>query len=592
MNNKNLTVARDYFFQGINFLDKNDYINAEIKFKESLIIEPNRISTLNNLVTSQIALTKYQDALATVNNILKIDSKNSYGLFQKGKIYEILKDYRNAIKYYELSIKFDENFILSYINLARLYEEKKETEMASKYYLSGIMIEPHNSIINFNYGNFLLKNKMYELSIKSYNKALQIDPSYFEAYCNKGIALEYLEKYDEAILNYKKSLHINQNFSDAYLNLGNTYEKINDFENSLKCYNNAIELDKLNAITHTNRGALFLKNKKIFDALKDFDTAILIDNKYWEAYLNKSFILLLHGKYEEGFILYESRIKVIEQPNILHNFGKKLDNLHQLKENSKLLIICEQGLGDTIQFIRYLHELNKLSNNIYIKIQKELVQLFKNEKFIIYDDESNVDIVFDYYSLLMSLPKIFNTKLENIPSNSNYIYPNEFKIKQWKCIIKRNSFNNKLNIGINWKGNPKHTNDKNRSILLNKFLKYLPNIHNYYVLQKDLNRIETLDIENCGLNIENYNSKIIDFSDTAAFCLNLDLIVTVDTSIAHLSGALGIKTWVLVTYSPDWRWMLEGDSSPWYKSIKLIRQTKNGNWENTLQKIKNDLINL
>lgn len=285
------------------------------------------------------------------------------------------------------------------------------------------------------------------------------------------------------------------------------------------------------------------------------------------------------GELNEGFKLYEYRTKSNQLPI---DFNQSLWLGDESIKGKTILIYSEQGLGDTIQFCRYIDMVSALGADVIFAVEPPLYTLVKQlsgvRKFI-QKGESLPE--FDYHCPLLSLPLAFRTSLETVPHHNAYLKADINKRKIWE---KRLGSDSVLKIGLAWSGLSTHANDHNRSIPLDKLLPYLPEGYKYICLQKELQESDKTILDN-NSNIQFFGDELIDFSDTAALCDLMDMVVSVDTSIAHLSGALGKPTTVLLPFIPDWRWLVNNDNSPWYPSMYLLRQEKDGEWDGCLSQL-------
>ena len=314
---------------------------------------------------------------------------------------------------------------------------------------------------------------------------------------------------------------------------------------------------------------------------------------YFDALWNKSLVFLTKGDFNKGLPLYENRWLSEQMRNIaggLRTFGRPKWLGKEPLNGKTILLYGEQGLGDFIQFCRYAKLVSNLGARVLLEVPEPLGPLLANLEGV-----SEIIVKgkplpnFDYHIPLLSLPLAFKTTLETIPIYKNYInldlHAN--KLMEWN---ERLGPKLKPRIGLAWSGNPNHQNDQNRSVPLNHILRYLPNEFEYVSLQKEYREQEVLCF-NESHQIFDQSNQLHDFLDTAALIDCVDLVISVDTSIAHLSGALGKQTWVLLPFAPDWRWLLDREDSPWYSTIKLYRQSSPGNWDDPLEKIRIDLKN-
>ena len=441
-------------------------------------------------------------------------------------------------------------------NLSAAQLKLKKYSEARATAQKAISVESDNSEAYLNLGLIEKELKNFESAVKVFDKALSLKPDYAEGWSNKGATLHELKRYDEAIAHYDKALRLKSDYHEAWANKGATLHEL----------------------------------KRHDEAIAHYDKALSLKPEYHDASWNKSLCLLLQGDFENGLQLYESRWTSEKVSEIA---GKRFFDrpawlgAESLKDKN-ILLYGEQGLGDFIQFCRYVKLVTGLGANVILEVPKGLTSLMKG-----LDGISQLVIkgeglpFFDYQCPLLSLPLAFKTNLDTIPNPSRYInldnHPN--KINEWTA---RLGSKLKPRVGLVWSGNPHHNNDHNRSILLRDILPFLPNQCEYVSLQKEVREVDKLMLDT-NPHILNFAGHLNDFLDTAALIDNLDLVISVDTSVAHLSGALGKETWVLLSHVPDWRWLLDRGDSPWYPSMKLYRQTSIGNWNSALDKVKSDL---
>ncbi len=305
---------------------------------------------------------------------------------------------------------------------------------------------------------------------------------------------------------------------------------------------------------------------------------------------NKSLLLLLQGDFENGLPLYENRwgSEKVSQIAGKRFFDKPTWLGVEALQGKTILLYGEQGLGDFIHFCRYAKLVADFGAKVVLEAPESLAGLVENlegvSQVVVKGEELPP---FDYQCPLLSLPLAFQTNLDTIPNQRRYInldnYPN--KIIEWKA---RLGSKLKLKVGLVWSGNPDHKNDHNRSLLLQDMIPFLPNGFEFISLQKEVRALDKLTLDS-NSHILSFAGHLNDFIDTAALIDNLDLVISVDTSVAHLSGALGKKTIILLPSMPDWRWLLDREDSPWYPSVKLYRQSTVNDWNSVLERVRVDL---
>ncbi|MBI2628985.1 tetratricopeptide repeat protein [Candidatus Pacearchaeota archaeon] len=457
------------------------------------------------------------------------------------------------------------------------HEDKEKLILAAEAHKSGRLDEAENI-----YREILIKN-----------------PDNPDALHLLGVIDFQQGKHDEAIDFIKKAINLKPNVALYYNNLGMIYDIINNEEESVKNFQIALKLNPNypNAyLAYYNLGVYFNEIENFEMALEHYNRSIELNKNFYEAYWNRSLICLLLGDFEKGWKDYEYRFKK-NNPSDARNFNKPQWDGSELK-GKKILILSEQGFGDDIQFIRYLPFVKEKGGDIIFECKKELRRLIESSelgKLIDEFIEKNEDkakipeVEFDFYIHLMSLPRIFNASLNNVPNKIPYLETNidlNYKIRGKINLSDKNSGNFK--IGIVWSGNPKQDNDKNRSATFEDF-KILKEIEEVRLFSLQKGRAsEQLNKVN-DLGIINLSEDISDFADTAGVIEELDLIISVDTSVAHLAGAMGKPVWLLLSHKSDWRWLLNRDYSPWYPSMKIFRQEKLGDWNYLIQEVREEL---
>jgi hypothetical protein len=335
-----------------------------------------------------------------------------------------------------------------------------------------------------------------------------------------------------------------------------------------------------------NKGEALSKLGYYEQAIEQYDLALQINPNHHPAQWNKSNALLTLGIYDVGWRLHESRWKVKELNQSPPIFKKPLWLGNEPLTDKAILLHSEQGLGDTIQFCRYSQLVANLGAKVILRVQKPLLSLFEKLQGVhclIGDGEESPD--FDFHCPLMSLPLALKTNLNSIPYASRYLWSDPTKRLQWSKKI--GNYKGKL-IGIAWSGNPNQGNDRNRSIKLSHILPYLPNDLSYISLQKEVRDYDKDTLFKS--TICHFGGDIQDFADTAAICDLVDLVVSVDSSVAHLSGAMGKPTSILLPFDPGWRWLLNRDDSPWYQSVKLFRQDSDCSWDPVFKRLAASLV--
>jgi len=348
----------------------------------------------------------------------------------------------------------------------------------------------------------------------------------------------------------------------------------------------AIEIKPDDAEVYYNMGTLLGNQGRYNEAINYYKQAIQLRSDHARAHLNLSLALLLLQRFTEGWKEYSWRRETDSNRSYYQRCSEKAIWDGCSFAGKRLLVACEQGLGDSIHFARYLPLVKARGGTVIFETWKPLLALFQQladvDKLAEVSSYDLSDSSFDYYVPLLDLPMIFDTDLDTIPANVPYLYADQVKARCWKDKFDTEKFN----VGIVWAGSSEHGNNHNRSCLLEHFapLTKIKGVR-LYSLQKDPAAGQLANLpEVTGLADE-----FEDFTDTAAVIDNLDLVISVDTAVAHLAGAMGIPVWTLIPFAPDWRWMLDRDDSPWYPTMKLFRQEKYGDWEGVFAHVAEQL---
>ncbi|ANI98754.1 hypothetical protein A8O14_00740 [Polynucleobacter wuianus] len=500
--------------------------------------------------------------------------------FLKGMAYLENQDFQNAEFHFLESLKFLPNRISTLTNLSAAQFKLKKYFEAKTSAKKAIALDPANSEAYLNLALIEKDLKNYITALDLLNKALQLNPYSIEALINKGAVLNELRQYDEALLTHKNAIALDPNSSKAWSNQGVTLNELRRYEEALAAHKKALELDPQSCKAWSNQGVTLNELRRYEEALKSYKQALKINPNDSEAAWNLSLIQLLLGDFKNGWVNYEQRWQIEHAEPYRHIGIHPLRNLDDLL-GKKILVWSEQGFGDTIQFSRYINNLINLGADIIFEVQAPLKSLLKNTLKtcrVIAQGEPIKDSI-DFQIPLLSLPYLLGALIETTPNYTPYLSSSSEKLAFWHERLKLDK--RRLNIGIAFSGRPTHRNDAARS-MDPKYLEPLTKMGQLFVTQKDIRPIDE-EFLKYHLDIINLEQEIQSFEDTAAILSNMDLIVSVDTSIAHLAGALGKPTYALLPWNPEWRWQLEDKSSRWYPTMRLIRQPSPGDWESCIQ---------
>jgi tetratricopeptide (TPR) repeat protein len=559
-----------------------DLMNAESIYRKILHSNENNFNALHLLGTIKLCQKEYFEAKKLLMKAEQVFSENPNTLNNLGLALQELGEYDLALSKYNSAIKINAQFSEAFNNRGLLNLQLGNFEDAISNFLQAIrwnssFPDPHNNI-----GLVFFKQKNYHEAIIKFKEAIHLKKDYAFAHNNCGLALH---EYGESVQGLKfinQAILLKYDFPEAHNNAGMCLHSLYKFQEAIECYQKAIALKPNYSEAYANQGIALMYLRQLHSANKSFDRAISIDPENSVYKFNKSLNLLLNEEFDEGFKLYEFRYgkDLLERS---HNFLSipEWKGIEPLK-NKKILLHAEQGFGDTIQFCRYAKLVSSLGAEVTLAVPKALLNLLDHLQGVsnLVDIESNIPTC-DYHCSLASLPYFFKTNIESIPSKDQYIFPSNAKIVRWSKLLGNKS---QLRVGIAWSGNSKHKNDSNRSIPLVELLANLPVGFQYISLQKEVRHSDQIILES-NPNVLSFADQIDDFSDTAALIECMDLVVSVDTSIAHLSGAIAKQAFVMLPHISDWRWLHDRADSPWYESLLLLRQNDFNDWSSVYSQI-------
>ena len=531
----------------INNFKRNNFSEAKILLFKILDIEPHNFDALNIIGVITGKENNHIEAINFFKKAQKIRPDNNLINFNLAKAFSESGNDLEAIKYYEIAIRLDKNHLGSWLNFANSLYQLERYDEALIHYDQALKLKPDYAEAYYNKGNIFRNFKRYDEALSNYDQAIKLKPNYFEVYNNRALTLNFLKRYEEALNNYNEAIRLKPDYADAYNSKGVTLNDLARYDEALNNYNEAIRLKP----------------------------------DYAEAYLNKSYVELILGNFAKGWDLYQYRWRVNDDNNYFYSHIKLLDSISDLK-NKKVIVWREQGFGDIINFSRYIYKLKDLGALVTFVVNEDLVPFFIDQFDCDIKRETNLPDHFDFQIPLLDLPRLFNTTVDNILFYNAYLRVNDKQKKSWKK--KLNLSNNRLNIGLSISGNINHAKNHVRSIPLEKVNPLLQKA-NFFLIQKELNDEDKKFLDN-NKEIIFLGNEIKNFSDTAAIIENMDLILTVDTSIIHLAGALGKKSFLMLSFSPDWRWLLKRNDTPWYKSVRIFRQETLDNWSTVIDQIQ------
>ncbi len=528
--------------------------------------------------------------------ILQQDPNHADALHLLGLIVNQQGDAAAAISLIERAIEQNPTIAPYRHSLGDIYLTRKEFDQAYFCYQEVLKLQPENSGYHHQLGRIAVLRNQIPAAVQHYQIAISLNPQNAEAYSDLGKVMITLGDASTAEQFFRIALSLQPDLVEAQCNLGNTLRKQNKLTEAVECYRKVLaryeESSPRDAIywqVQNNLALSLLQSGESEAAVECYRTALTIEPQNALLHTNFAYLLLSLGRFQEGWEEHEWRWGMADFSTRARDFGCPQWKGEPLN-GARILLHCEQGLGDTIQFVRYAPLLAEQGGEVILEVQPRLQRLLSNipgVKQVIARGESLPEIA--WHSPLMSLPLAFRTTLETIPAPSSYLSVPAMAVQESRQLWKSEG----LRVGLSWAGSPNNPNNAYRSIPLKQFipLASLTNI-TFYSLQFGEGAQQISEIAS-EFPLIDACSQHRDFAESAAFLAGLDLVITIDTAIAHLAGALGIPVWILLAHNrADWRWMLGRSDSPWYPSARLFRQPAPDDWESVIVRIRESLMQL
>lgn len=552
-------------------------------------------------MTAEIQV-QMQDALAAYNHGQLVEARELFediinhfpasadALHMLGVIAYQGEEYQRAVAVIGKAMELNPGNAAYYSDRGLALEQLRQLEAALEHYDKAIAIQPDLAITHLNRGNVLKALGQQDAAVESYHKAaalLEKQRGSSDALHMLGLMAFERKEYAKAVGLIDKAIALNPDNAAYYSDRGLALQRLKYVEQALESYDQALAIRKDIAIIHLNRGNA-LKELRLLDAaIESYDNAIAVKPDYATAYWNKALEQLTLGDFDQGWKSYEWRWKEGSFPSPRRNFPWPLWLGDESLGGRTILLHSEQGLGDTIQFCRYVPLVAALGARVVLEVEKPLLALLEQLDGVSAFIAKGLPLpAVDCHAPLLSLPLAFKTTLSTIPGTQKYLAADPLKVAEWEDRLGPKSM---PRIGLAWSGRAEHQNDHLRSIRLAELIEHLPSGLQYVSLQKEV-RLADRDALESHTNIAHFGEALQDFTDTAALIELMDVVISVDTSVAHLCAASGKSTWVLLPFIPDWRWLLDRNDSPWYQSATLYRQENADDWHGVLNRVRDDLL--
>lgn len=550
--------------------------------RQATVLAPAYYPALSNLGNMLAALGRARDAIAAYDRAIAIQAANDMPHYNRAIALQGLGRHREALAAYDNAIRLRPTHAQAHSNRGSVLLALSRPEEALAAFDSALGLDPTLVQSHNNRGNSLKALGQFDAALASYDAALARMPGYAEALNNRGSTLQSLGRLAEANVAFDAAIALQPTLAEPFYNRGNTHQQVGNFAAAIVDYERAIALDAGYIKAHYNLGIALHADDRPAEAVERFARCVALQADHFHAIVNQSYSLLSLGAFAAGWPLYEYRDAQFPR---LHLDARYLTPARLASARGvRVLVVWEIGLGDTIQFIRYLKLLHAAGAIILLSIQPGLRHLVAGLDVPV--EHIDVDwrtmfrmghttTRFDFIIRMLSLPYLFQTTPETIPADIPYFAADPARVAHWQAVLGPAG----RRIGINWQGAERaELGGRSFPIAALQTISQLPDVR-LISLQKGADFTDLPDgmaVETLGAG---FDAGPDAFLDSAAVMATLDLVITCDTAIAHLAGALGVRCWLVLGHVADWRWLRDRDTSPWYPSLRLFRQGPDKRWE-------------
>jgi tetratricopeptide (TPR) repeat protein len=562
-------------------------------YREALRLRPNFLEAWNNLGNALVTQKKYDDAIPAFEQALKLKPDYAEALNNLGAALRHQGKWAEAAARYRQALALRPNYPDAHNNLGDALQGQGALDDAEACYRQALRLRPNFPEALTNLGNVLVRLERPTEAEAMHHEALRLRPGYADAYTNLGNSLVVQRKYADAEACYREALRLRPDGAEAHHNLGTALAEMGRLEEAVECYREALRLREDYIDACGNLATALLALGKPDEALAAHDLVLGYKPDNPDAHMSRALACLLMGYWEEGWKDYEWRWRCAEfggmpYPQPLWD-GSPLDG-------RTILLHPEQGAGDTLLVLRYVPLVKARGGKVMLACSKALTRLLAGfpgvDKLL---EQGSPLPAFDVHAPLMSLPALFHTTPDTIPAEVPYLAPDSRLVEYWRRELAALSPpGRELKVGINWQGNPKFKADRQRSVPLKHYapLAAVEGVR-LFSLQKGFGseqlREVSFPVVDLAARLDEASGP---FMDTAAVMQCLDLIITSDTSVPHLAGALGVPVWVALPFAPHWVWLLHREDSPWYPTMRLFRQQSWADWEGVFARMAAELAKL
>ncbi|PLZ01749.1 hypothetical protein CY652_13790 [Burkholderia sp. WAC0059] len=602
-------------------LDLGRHEEAAAAYDRLLGVAPDFIDGYCQRSSVLRTLGRFADALASCDRALMRDPRSFVALAERGQVLQALERREEAIDSYgralaakpgnaevlylramlyidpgwldlaladlNAALAAAPKFVPAIYNSAVILERLGRFQEAVSRCDRVLEIDSKHARAWANRGNALLGLGRGVDAAESYARAVDLEPDAVPVLCNQATALRRLGHREEALRVCDRALEIDARDSGVWFIRGRVLQGLHRYEEALACFDRVIAAHDTDKVAHFHRANVLTTLRRHDEAKAAYDRAIELDPEFIHAHTNRAFLCLSIGDFRTGWEGYEWRWRDVQMFGDLPKFVQARWTGAEPLAGRTILIVAEQGLGDALQFCRYIPMVKALGPRVVLEAPPELKPVLAGlagvDEFVARERGTALP-PFDVYCPLLSLPRAFGTELSTIPAEVPYLRADPQRIDTWRDRLGPAT---QPRVGLVWSGNPKHLNDHNRSIRFADLETLLTDRVEWISLQKIVREEDEAAL--AASRVRHFGKELKDFGDTAALLENIDCVVSVDTSVAHLAGALGRPLWVMLPHTPDFRWLLDREDNPWYPQARLFRQSVAGDWSDVFARIRTAL---
>ena len=566
------------------------HLDAQLCCEQALAAQPGHVDAMQLMGLLALKAKQYDHAIEWIARANQQNVKTDH-LLSLGIALEQQGVHQEACKAYERALQLRPDDIELWAHHGNVLAHLGRLEEALASHRQVLTLDPRQVDSAFRCGLLLVSLKRPEEALAAFNLCDELYPNHAAVLEQRGRVLHSLKRFDEAQADSRRAHALDPASPEVCNNIGASLQWLRQDEEALPWFDKALALrpDFITALI--NKASSLSQLRRIDEAVAIYHLVKLIDPDNADATWNLSLLQLVTGDFAAGWAGREVRWKGHMRPVAYPGFQQQMW-LGQQDINGKTIIIyADEGAGDTVQFARYLPLLAERGAKVFLVVEQALHPLLSGLSGLTQCLAKPAQSLppFDLHCAICSLPLAFATRLDTIPSARPYLPAvSASRLEAWEQRLQdRLGAIRKMRIGLVWSGNPRHANDHNRSLPLQSLLRLLDADAHFISVQKDPQDDDKALLEVAG--IVDLTAHLVDFAETAALISCLDLVITVDTSVAHLAGALGRPTWILLPYMPDYRWLLDREDSPWYATARLFRQTATRDWGEVLERVRGEL---